>query len=84
LGYIGRMLWKLFQICVFLSVMFTGVYYEWTPNTLALSIVALVAAMLATVLLGDAIRLVGWSSNKLRAILKKSPRNSLTDRRRVL
>lgn len=85
MGYVGRMLWKLFQLCVFLSVMFTGVYYEWTPNGLALSIVALLATLLATALVGEAIRLVRWSSQKIGPILgKKGAGDRFTDRRRIV
>lgn len=76
MGYIGRMLWKLFQICVFLSVMFTGVYYEWTPNAFVLSMVAFIITLLATVLLA-------WTLQSLRSVLQKRSRDSLPNRRRV-
>jgi hypothetical protein len=70
------MLWKLFQILVFLSVMFTGVYYEWTPNSFVLSMLAFIVTLLATVL-------VGWALQSLRSILQKRARDSLPNRRRV-
>lgn len=69
------MIWKLFQILVFLSVMLTGVYFEWTPNGTALAVVALMATMVATAIVGDAIRLIRWSSQKLASALKQRSRN---------
>ena len=65
------MLWYLFQISVFLSVMFTGVYYEWTPSGLALSIVAMLATLLATVVVSDSFRLIRWTSQKIGSVLTK-------------
>jgi hypothetical protein len=65
------MLWRLLQIVVFLSVSFTGIYYEWTPNGLVLGIVAATCAFAATVLLGDFFRLVRWSANLARSVLGK-------------
>ena len=62
------MWWKLFQISVFLTVSFTGVYYEWTPNGTALAIVALMATMVATAIVGDLIRLIRWTAQKLRPV----------------
>jgi hypothetical protein len=77
------MLWKLFQILVFLSVMFTGVYYEWTPSGLALSVVAGLATLLATALVGDGFRLIGWASKKVGSVLtKKRAYQRFTGRRR--
>jgi hypothetical protein len=65
------MLWKLFQLTVFLAVGFTGIYYEWTPNGLVLSLVAGFCAFGATVLLGDLFRLLRWLGKKLRPILRE-------------
>lgn len=77
------MLWKLFQISVFLSVMFTGVYYEWTPSGLALSVTAGLATLLATVVVSDSLRLIRWASKKMSPVLsKKRPDQCLTSRRR--
>jgi len=79
------MLWYLFQILVFLSVSFTGVYYEWTPNGLALSAVALMSTMVATAVMGEIIRLIAWASQKLGLTLNKQrPSNRLPNRRRPL
>lgn len=77
------MAWKIFQISVFLSVMFTGIYYEWTPSGLALSIVAGLATLLATVVISDSLRLIGWASNKVGPILpQKRADQRFTGRRR--
>lgn len=48
-------MWKLFQLIVFVSVYFTGIYYEWTPNGYVLGVLAFLAALLATVLLSWAL-----------------------------
>ena len=71
------MLWKLFQICVFLAVMFTGIYFEWTPNSFVLSMVAFIFTLLATVL-------AGWTLQSLRSVLQKRSNNHLPRRGRVL
>jgi ABC-type maltose transport system permease subunit len=70
------MLWKLFQICIFLSVMFTGVYYEWTPNSFVLSMLSFIVTLLATVF-------TGWALQSLRSVLQKRARDHLPNRRRV-
>ena len=54
-------MWKLLQLAVFLSVSFTGIYYEWTPNGLVLGLVAATAAFAVTVLLGDLFRFLSWA-----------------------
>lgn len=54
------MWWKLLQLVVFLAVSFTGIYYQWTPNGLVLSLVAGICAFGATVLLNDLFRLLSW------------------------
>lgn len=69
------MMWKLLQLVVFLSVSFTGIYYEWTPNGLVLGIVAATCAFAATVLLGDLFRLIRWSANLARSVLGKQSSN---------
>ncbi len=67
-------MWKLLQLIVFLSVYFTGIYYEWTPNGYVLGLLAIGAAFFTTLLLtwafdtsrtlllkhGDNRRLTGW------------------------
>lgn len=79
------MLWKLLQLIVFLSVMFTGIYYEWTPNGFVLSLVAATCSFAVTVLLGDLIHLVRWTSQRLLPLFgKQSPRDSKTVRRKML
>jgi len=55
-------MWKLFQFVVFVSVYFTGIYYEWTPNGYVLGVLAFLAALLATVLLS-------WALDKSRAVI---------------
>jgi hypothetical protein len=78
-------MWKLLQLVVFLSVYFTGIYYEWTPNGLVLGIVATTCAFAATVLLGDFFRLVRWSANLTRSVLgKQSAHQRLPRTRKVL
>ena len=79
------MWWKLFQIFVFLAVSFTGIYYEWTPNGTALGLVALMSTMVATAIIGDAIRLIRWASQKLRSVRSQQRANHrLLGRRKVL
>lgn len=51
------MLWKLLQLTVFLSVYFTGIYYEWTPNGYVLGLLSVGAAFFATLLLTGALDL---------------------------
>lgn len=68
-------MWKLFQISVFLTVMFTGIYYEWTPNGYVLSVLAFLAALLATVLLS-------WTLDKSRAVIVQQRNNRSTAGRR--
>ena len=41
-------MWLLFQSAVMIAVGCTGIYYEWTPNRVALGIVMVGAAWLAT------------------------------------
>jgi hypothetical protein len=74
--------WRLLQIVVFLGVAFTGIYYEWTPNGLALGIIAWLAAFAATVFLGDLLRLLRWlKSRAFRTHQRKNDR--LLRRRKV-
>ena len=70
------MWWKLFQIFVFLAVSFTGIYYEWTPNGTALGLVALMSTMVATAIIGDAIRLIRWACDGITG----APINQDTDK----
>lgn len=57
-------MWKLFQLVVFVSVYFTGIYYEWTPNGYVLGVLAFLAALLATVLLS-------WTLDKGRIVVQQ-------------
>jgi hypothetical protein len=41
-------MWLLFQMLVMIAILCTGIYYEWTPNPVALGIVAVAGAWLAT------------------------------------
>ena len=50
-------MWKLLQLLVFLSVYFTGIYYEWTPNGYVLGLLSVGAALSATLLLTGALDL---------------------------
>lgn len=43
-------MWKLFQLSVFVGVLFANVYWEWTPNGYLASLLGIGAAWLATVL----------------------------------
>jgi len=79
------MLWRLLQLTVFVAVMFTGVYYKWTPNGLVLGLIAATCAFAATVLLGDLFRLSRWTRNLFRAAHgKHRADNSLPPRRELL
>lgn len=78
-------MWKLLQLVVFLSVYFTGIYYEWTPNGLVLGIVAATCAFATTVLLGDFFRLVRWARKRIaRAPVNQDPDEGLLSRRRKI
>lgn len=65
------MLWKIFQLTVFLAVSFTGIYYQWTPNGLVLSLVAGLASLAATVFLLDLFRFLSWSLKTGRVLFAK-------------
>lgn len=41
-------MWLLLQMVVMIAVGWTGIYYEWTPNPVALGIVSVGAAWLVT------------------------------------
>lgn len=69
------MIWKLLQLTVFVSVLSSNGYYQWTPSGFAASVIALVCAFAVTVLLGDAIRLLSWTFNKLRPVLTQQRAN---------
>jgi hypothetical protein len=57
-------MWKLLQLVVFLSVYFTGIYYEWTPNGYVLSVLSIGAALGVTLLLS-------WAFDARRVLLIK-------------
>lgn len=57
-------MWKLFQLAIFVSVYFTGIYYEWTPNGYVLCVLSFLAALFATLLLS-------WTLDTSRALLVK-------------
>jgi hypothetical protein len=57
-------MWKLLQLVVFLSVYFTGIYYEWTPNGYVLSVLSIGAALAVTLLLS-------WAFDARRVLLIK-------------
>lgn len=61
-------MWKLFQLTVFLAVAFTGIYYQWTPNGLVLSLVSALASLAATVLILDIKRFLSWSFKTCRGL----------------
>lgn len=44
-------MWKLLQLVVFLTVYFTGIYYEWTPSGYVLGLISIGAALAVTLLL---------------------------------
>jgi hypothetical protein len=48
-------MWKLLQLVVFLSVYFTGIYYEWTPSGYVLGLLSIGAALAVTLLLSWAL-----------------------------
>ena len=76
------MLWKLLQFSVFTAVMFTGIYYEWTPNGFVLSLVSATCAFAVTVLLGDLFRFLSWLRLKLRPLLGKQGAQNIDAGRR--
>jgi hypothetical protein len=41
-------MWYLFQSTIMIAVLWTGMYYHWTPNPVALGVVAVGSAWLAT------------------------------------
>ena len=51
------MLWKLLQLIVFFAVCFTGIYYQWTPNSYVLGLLSIGAAFFTTLLLNGALNL---------------------------
>jgi hypothetical protein len=53
-------MWKLLQIAVFVGVMFSSIYYGWREGVsmLAVSVVALFAALMVTALIAAGIDLV--------------------------
>jgi membrane associated rhomboid family serine protease len=46
------MLWKLFQLVIFVGVMATNIEWQWTPNPYVAAGAAIGAAFLATIILG--------------------------------
>jgi hypothetical protein len=64
-------MWKLFQISVFLTVMFTGIYFEWTPNGYVLSLLSIGAAFFATLILSEGTRLLARTFQAGRGLLGK-------------
>lgn len=64
-------MWKLFQISVFLTVMFTGIYFEWTPNGYVLSLLSIGAAFFATMILSEGSRLLARTFQASRSLLSK-------------
>lgn len=71
-------MWYLLQIAVFIAVMFTGIYYEWTPNGLVLAVIAALCAFGTTVLLGDFARFLSWGGKKLRLLREKRANDRLS------
>lgn len=65
------MLWKLLQLSVFIAVMFTGIYYEWTPNGYVLTLLSLGASFAATLILSEFFRLLSWAFQARRRLLSK-------------
>jgi hypothetical protein len=43
-----QMAWKLVQFCVFTAVLFSNIYYQWSPSGLAAGVVALLATLLVS------------------------------------
>lgn len=75
-------MWKLFQLAIFVSVYFTGIYYEWTPNAYVLSVLSFLAALFATLCLIAIIDLLSRTFKAGRVLLVKHSHNHrLTGRR---
>lgn len=74
-------MWKLFQIVVALSVSFTGIYYEWTPNGYVLSLLSIGAAFFATLILSQ---LLTWTFQARSALLRQQRSNDSLPRRRQI
>src|ERR1700722_5389532 len=43
-----QMAWKLVQFCVFTAVLFSNIYYEWSPSGPGVGVVALLATLLVS------------------------------------
>jgi len=74
-------MWLLFQCVVMIAVGWTGIYYEWTPNPVALGIVCVGAAWLATKIV-SALPTLWRISRKLLAFAQKRNYVSGTDMER--
>lgn len=68
-------MWKLFQLVVFFSVYFTGIYYEWTPNGYVLGLLSVGAALFSTLLLS-------WAFETSNSLLAKQRYKSRLPSRR--
>jgi uncharacterized membrane protein len=53
--------WKTLQFSVFAAVLFSNIYYQWTPNEYVASIVALLAALFVTAIPIAIAEIVGHS-----------------------
>jgi hypothetical protein len=74
-------MWLLFQCVVMIAVGWTGIYYEWTPNPVALGIVCVGAAWLATKIV-SALPTLWRIFRKLLAFAQKRSYMSGTDMER--
>ena len=74
-------MWKLFQMVVFLSVSFTGIYYEWTPNGYVLGLLSIGAAFFATLILSQ---LLSWTFKARDALLRQQRANDRLPSRRQI
>lgn len=62
--------WKVFQTTVFVAVLFANVHEKWTPNGYLAAAFGVMAAWLATVLLGGLLKLAGKLRTRRETIQK--------------
>lgn len=67
---------KLIQFCVFVAVIGSNGQYHWTPNGYVAGLVAFFAALLATAIVMESLRLYRW----LRSLKRLDQREILTSR----
>ena len=72
-------MWKLFQLSIVIAVVFSNIRYEWTPNQTAAGVAAIMAAAVATAIVGELILLPSRFSRLYKRIfgLKDEPADEI-------